>query len=278
MPGMRGNRACRAAGHGARRDRLVKSGVSRNPGTFQAGQRHGQDSTACPSPSRSGHDADISSLGLLQPDRRSRERRRRWVRARAIRSSGHGAERTGPAPSSRRLLSGARRVELDSINERVLIDRPGVRGAPAQRLAVRLAGSSDILPRDRRERDELNCVDLDLTRADPVAAALLNPRPLPKSDQERDVSRQDVATQLAAELHTRASRDPPETPRRSVPRSPRSRLGPGSARPERRHCARAFGERQTELSSRRSRAAACWYSRRLATRSAAARAVRRTAV
>jgi hypothetical protein len=94
-------------------------------------------------------------------------------------------------------------VELDSIDERVLIDRPGVRGAPAQGLAVGLARSSDVLPGERSERDELDGVDLDPTRADPVAAALLNPRPLPQSDRERDVSGQNVAAQFAAELHTR---------------------------------------------------------------------------
>jgi hypothetical protein len=41
--------------------------------------------------------------------------------------------------------------------------RPGVRGALAQRLAVGLAGSSNVRPGDRRERDKLDCVDLDLT-------------------------------------------------------------------------------------------------------------------
>ena len=43
------------------------------------------------------------------------------------------------------LVSGAHRVQFNSIDERVLIDRPGVRGALAQRLAVGLAGSSDVL-------------------------------------------------------------------------------------------------------------------------------------
>jgi hypothetical protein len=70
-------------------------------------------------------------------------------------------------------------VELDPINERVLVDRPGVRGALAQRLTVGLAGPSDVRPGDRRERDKLYCIDLDLTEADPVAAALLDPWPLP---------------------------------------------------------------------------------------------------
>ena len=58
-------------------------------------------------------------------------------------------------------------MELDSIDERVLVDRSGVCGTLAQRLAVRLARSSDVLPGDRRERDKLDGVKLDLTGADP---------------------------------------------------------------------------------------------------------------
>jgi len=97
----------------------------------------------------------------------------------------------------------AHRVELNSIDERVLVDRPGVRGAPAQRLAVGLTGSSDVVPGDCSERDKLDGVDLDLTWADPVAATLLDPWALPKSHRKCDVSSQDVAAQLTAELHTR---------------------------------------------------------------------------
>ena len=73
--------------------------------------------------------------------------------------------------------------------------------APTQRLTVGLADPSDVLAGDRRERDKLDVVDLDLTGADPVAAALLDPWLLPQSDRERDVSGQDVVAQLAAELH-----------------------------------------------------------------------------
>jgi hypothetical protein len=77
------------------------------------------------------------------------------------------------------------------------VDRFGVCGALAQYLAVRLAGFSDVLPGDRREWDELDAVDLDLTGAYLVAAALLEPGPLPQSDRERDVSSQEVVAQLA---------------------------------------------------------------------------------
>jgi hypothetical protein len=52
--------------------------------------------------------------------------------------------------------------------------------ALAQRLAVGLAGSPHVLPGNRRERDELDRIDFDLTGPDPVATAQLDPRLLPK--------------------------------------------------------------------------------------------------
>jgi hypothetical protein len=60
-------------------------------------------------------------------------------------------------------------VEFNSIDKRGLIDRPGVRSAPAQYLAVGLAGSSDVLSGDGRERDKLDGVDFDLAGTDRVA-------------------------------------------------------------------------------------------------------------
>lgn len=97
----------------------------------------------------------------------------------------------------------ADRMKLDAVDERVLLDRSGVRGPPAQRLAVGLAGSADVFPTDRRKRDQRDGVDLDLTKTDPVATALPDPWLLPQSDRECDVSGQNVAAQLAAELHGR---------------------------------------------------------------------------
>lgn len=94
-------------------------------------------------------------------------------------------------------------MELDPVHGRVLVDRTGVRSAPAQRLAIGLPGASDIPRRDGRERDKLDGVDLDRTKADPVAAALLDLWPLPQPDRERDVPSQDVVAQLTAELHAR---------------------------------------------------------------------------
>jgi hypothetical protein len=93
-------------------------------------------------------------------------------------------------------------MELDPVDERVLVHRPSMRGALAQALAVGLTGSPDIRLGDRRERDELDGVDLDQAGADPVAAALLDLWPLPQPDRDGDVAGQDVVAQLAAELHT----------------------------------------------------------------------------
>ena len=67
---------------------------------------------------------------------------------------------------------GAQRVELDAVHEGVLVDRACVRGSVTQGLAVGLACSPDVRLGDRRERDELDGVDLDLTRTDPVAPTL----------------------------------------------------------------------------------------------------------
>lgn len=100
-------------------------------------------------------------------------------------------------------------MELNPVDERVLVDRPGVRGPLAQRLAVGLTGASHILFGNGRERDKLDGVDLDLAKTDPVAAALPNPGPLPQADREGDVSRQDVVAQLAAEVHIGDASAPP---------------------------------------------------------------------
>src|SRR3954463_14065470 len=112
-------------------------------------------------------------------------------------------------------------MELDPVDEGLVVDRPRVRGAVAQRLAVGLAGSPDVLLGDRRERDELDGVDLDQAEPDPVAAALLDLWPLPQPDRQRDVAAQDVVAQLAAELHARSGVAAPLALERQPP-APRS--------------------------------------------------------
>jgi hypothetical protein len=96
-------------------------------------------------------------------------------------------------------------VELDPVDERVLVDRPGVRRALAQRLPIRLAGSPNVGGGDRRKRDKLDGVNLNLARADPVTATRLDPWLLPQPDRYRDVPAQDVVSQLTTELHGRES-------------------------------------------------------------------------
>src|SRR6185369_14049252 len=63
-----------------------------------------------------------------------------------------------PAPRS---ALATHRVQLDPVHECVLADRPRMGRASAQGLQVGLAGTPDIGLGDRRERDELDGVDLD---------------------------------------------------------------------------------------------------------------------
>jgi hypothetical protein len=93
-------------------------------------------------------------------------------------------------------------MELDPVHEGVISDRTGMRGALAQGLEVNFAGSPDVLGGDGGEGKKFDQVYFDLTRPDPVAASLANPRLLPQPDRKRDVSGQDVIAQLRAELHT----------------------------------------------------------------------------
>lgn len=129
--------------------------------------------------------------------------------ARRIAADGHQRRPTSALPLPR-ATCGRRTAQSPGSPRGTQFDRRAcprrsarLRGAVAQRLAVGLPRSSDVLPGDRRERDKLDGADLDLTGADPVAAALLDPRPLPQPDRESDVSGQNVDAQLAAELHTR---------------------------------------------------------------------------
>src|SRR4051794_8462824 len=92
-------------------------------------------------------------------------------------------------------------MELDPVDEGLLVDRPRVRGAPAQRFAVGLAGSPDVRVGDLRERDKLDGVDFDHPEPDSVAAALLDLWPLPEADRQGDVAGEDVIAQLGAEVH-----------------------------------------------------------------------------
>src|SRR4051812_11028313 len=181
-------------------------------------------------------------------------------------------------------------MELDPVHQGVLVDRSRVRGAVAQGLAVGLTASPDVRLRDRRERDKLDGVDLDHAEANPVAAALLDLRPLPEPDRQGDVAGQDVIAQLAAELHARTLagdvrrrpaqyatsltgpprtpspgwRTPPSSPRRgsscrSAARARRRREAGGTAASRARHplCAPGPDGPPPRAASRRARPG-CW--------------------
>jgi hypothetical protein len=119
------------------------------------------------------------------------------------RASAGGCGLPAPGGIGGRLNCRGHGVELDPVHERVLVYRTGVGGSLAQRLAVRLPRALNVAIGDRGERDELDGVDLNLPQADSVPAALPDPRPLPQPDRHGDVSSQNVAAQLAAELHAK---------------------------------------------------------------------------
>ena len=83
-------------------------------------------------------------------------------------------------------------MKLDPIHQCALVDRAGMRGTLTQRLAVGLAGPSHVGRGHCGERDQLDCIDLDLTRADSITTTGLHLRLLPEPDRERDISRQNV--------------------------------------------------------------------------------------
>lgn len=85
-----------------------------------------------------------------------------------------GAVRPGPPepPAPRSQVGQINRVDDDPIDECVLFDRAGVGGSASERLAVRLAGPSDVLVGERCKRHQLDGVDLDRAEPDPVAPPL----------------------------------------------------------------------------------------------------------
>lgn len=51
-------------------------------------------------------------------------------------------------------------VELDPVHQRAIVNRPGMRGAAPQRLAIRLTGPLHVFRADRAERHQLDQVHL----------------------------------------------------------------------------------------------------------------------
>ncbi len=70
-------------------------------------------------------------------------------------------------------------MELDPIEQRVIVDRPGVGGPAAEGLAVQLSRTGHVLGVYRREGDEVDGVDLDVDITDRVATTGLHLRSAP---------------------------------------------------------------------------------------------------
>src|SRR5215472_13695287 len=99
-----------------------------------------------------------------------------WSLAGGGASRRRAAARTGPGTL---LLY---KVELDPVQYGAVVDRPGVRGPPAQRLQVRLARPPDIVRGDSPERHQLDRVHLDGRGPDRIPSADPYLRPLPQPE------------------------------------------------------------------------------------------------
>jgi hypothetical protein len=92
-------------------------------------------------------------------------------------------------------------VELDSIQDRVVVDRSRVSRTLAERLSIKLAGSTHIVGADRVERDQVDRVDLNVNVPDRVHATDAHSWPLPKAKGDGDAACDYLGAQLPAELH-----------------------------------------------------------------------------
>jgi hypothetical protein len=92
-------------------------------------------------------------------------------------------------------------MKLHAVEQGVLVDRAGVRSASTKGLKVGLSRRSEILVGDRRERQQLDLVDLDRHGTAPVGASHLDlwPRPEPVGDGNRSVCYS--IAKVRAELH-----------------------------------------------------------------------------
>jgi hypothetical protein len=110
-------------------------------------------------------------------------------------------------PSSRRsgspvvVVRLARDMELDAVEQGVIVDRTRVCSAATKGLEVVLSGPSKVLVGDRREREQLDVVDLDRHRSAPVDAADLDLRPRPQAVRDSDGSVRHPIAKARTELH-----------------------------------------------------------------------------
>jgi hypothetical protein len=92
-------------------------------------------------------------------------------------------------------------MELDAVEEGVFVNRAGVGGAPTKGLAVRLAGASEILVRDRREWQQVDIVDPNRHGTAPIDAPDLDLWLRPQPVGDRDSSVRNAIAEIRAELH-----------------------------------------------------------------------------
>ena len=95
----------------------------------------------------------------------------------------------------------ARDMELDAVEQGVMADRTRVCSAATKGLDVFLSGPSKVLVGDRREREQLDVVDLDRHGSAPVDAADLDLRPRPQAVRDRDGSVRHPIAKVRTELH-----------------------------------------------------------------------------
>ena len=210
---------------------LSKVKLARMAALIQGGRQFSYD-VAAQDGERRGHARSVDGEGLRVPRRRVGHARsdaaprrhglRRRVpgvallrgRARAVdlrrrrRDALPARDRPPPRRTSAR-YSSHRAWNSIAVDERVVGDRTGVRGAARGATRDRFATLADVGLRDARERHELHVVDLDRHRRRLVAAADLHLRPAPQPERERDPAGGDAVAQLRAELHGPTLRPPP---------------------------------------------------------------------
>src|SRR5438477_5774935 len=93
-------------------------------------------------------------------------------------------------------------MELHAVEQGVILDRSGVCSASTEGLKIGLAGPSEILVCDRRERQQLDLVDLDHHGTAPVDASDLDLWSRPEAVGDGDGSVCYSIADISAELHT----------------------------------------------------------------------------
>lgn len=92
-------------------------------------------------------------------------------------------------------------MELHAVEEGVIVDRAGVCSASMKGLKIGLSRPSEILGCDRRERQQLDLVDLDRYGTAPVDASDLDLWSRPEAVGDGDGSVRYSIADISAELH-----------------------------------------------------------------------------